>query len=113
MSRLKSSSSSKSDREMVVSVQEVLAIASVERSERSKMDISPKRDPDLSLGDDEESVAGLAFFENVLPNGVFLLAADLSDAGQLAVVQVLEDRGLLQQLKIHAVKLRGTRRGHK
>jgi hypothetical protein len=44
---------------------------------------------------------------------VFLLAADLSDASQLAVVQVLEDRGLLQQLKIHAVKLRGTRRGHK
>src|SRR6266508_792800 len=45
MSRLKSSSSSKSDREMVSSVQPVLAIASVERSERSKMAISPKQAP--------------------------------------------------------------------
>src|SRR3989441_12974342 len=47
MSRLKSSNSSKSDREMVMSVQAVLAIASVERSERSKMDISPKQAPGL------------------------------------------------------------------
>jgi hypothetical protein len=44
---------------------------------------------------------------------VLLLAADLRDTGELAVVQVLEDRRLLQQFKIHAVKLRGTRRGHK
>src|SRR5438477_11666885 len=45
MSRLKSSSSSKSERAMVMSVQVVLAIASVERSERSKMAISPKQAP--------------------------------------------------------------------
>src|SRR5260221_10360348 len=44
-SRLKSSSNSKSEREIVMSVQEMLAIASVDRSERSKIDISPKHDP--------------------------------------------------------------------
>src|SRR5213083_414580 len=47
MSRLKSSNSSKSDREIVIRVQLMLAMASVERSERSKMDISPKHDPGL------------------------------------------------------------------
>src|SRR3989454_7194811 len=47
MSRLKSSSSSKSDREIVIRVQLMLAMASVERSERSKMDISPKHAPGL------------------------------------------------------------------
>src|SRR6266581_4333248 len=45
MSRLKSTSSSKSEREMVNNVQLVLAIASVERSERSNTDISPKQAP--------------------------------------------------------------------
>src|SRR5580765_8473932 len=48
MSRLKSSSSSKSEREIVISVQPVLAMASVERSDRSKMDISPKQAPGFS-----------------------------------------------------------------
>src|SRR6267378_8313088 len=48
MSRLKSRSSSKSEREIVISVQEVLAIASVERSDRSKIDISPKHAPGFS-----------------------------------------------------------------
>src|SRR5436853_4618566 len=48
MSRLKSSSSSKSDREIVIRVQEMFAMASVERSERSKMAISPKQAPGLS-----------------------------------------------------------------
>src|SRR5437879_8106223 len=48
MSRLKSRSSSKSEREIVMSVHAVLAMASVERSERSKMDISPKHAPGLS-----------------------------------------------------------------
>src|SRR3989475_2304664 len=47
-SRLKSSSSSKSEREIVISVQEVFAIASVDRSDRSKIDISPKHAPGLS-----------------------------------------------------------------
>src|SRR2546426_462114 len=47
MSRLKSRSSSKSERAIVMSVQEVLAIASVERSERSKIAISPKQAPGL------------------------------------------------------------------
>src|SRR2546429_460589 len=47
MSRLKSRSSSKSDREIVIRVQPVLAIASVERSERSKIAISPKQAPGL------------------------------------------------------------------
>src|SRR5712691_1555145 len=45
MSRLKSSTSSKSDREIVMRVQPVLAMASVDRSERSKMAISPKQAP--------------------------------------------------------------------
>src|SRR2546425_598296 len=47
MSRLKSRSSSKSERAIVISVQDVLAIASVERSERSKIAISPKQAPGL------------------------------------------------------------------
>src|SRR3989475_9324125 len=47
MPRLKSRSSSKSEREIVMRVQAVLAMASVERSERSKIDISPKHDPGL------------------------------------------------------------------
>src|SRR5256886_7826993 len=47
MSRLKSSSNSKSDREIVSRVQEVFAMASVERSERSKIAISPKLAPGL------------------------------------------------------------------
>src|SRR6185503_18801923 len=47
-SRLKSSSSSKSERAIVIRVQLVLAMASVERSERSKIDISPKQAPALS-----------------------------------------------------------------
>src|SRR2546426_2065461 len=48
MSRLKSSSSSKSERAMVSSVHAVLAIASVDRSERSKIAISPKHAPGFS-----------------------------------------------------------------
>src|SRR6266542_2355115 len=47
-SRLKSRSSSKSEREIVISVQAVFAMASVDRSDRSKIDISPKHDPGLS-----------------------------------------------------------------
>src|SRR6266702_2186019 len=45
MSRLKSRSSSKSAREMVIRVQAEFAIASVERSERSNTAISPKHAP--------------------------------------------------------------------
>src|SRR3989449_3534205 len=48
MSRLKSSSSSKSERAMVSSVHAVLAMASVDRSERSKIAISPKHAPGFS-----------------------------------------------------------------
>src|SRR6266508_4710256 len=47
-SRLKSRRSSKSEREIVIRVQAVFAIASVDRSERSKIDISPKHDPGFS-----------------------------------------------------------------
>jgi hypothetical protein len=38
-----------------------------------------------------------------------LLAAHLGDAGQLSLVQVLENRRLLQQIEVHGVKLRGAR----
>src|SRR2546425_1206214 len=48
MSRLKSSSSSKSERAIVSSVHAVLAMASVDRSERSKIAISPKHAPGFS-----------------------------------------------------------------
>src|SRR3972149_3613076 len=47
MSRLKSSNISKSDREIVIRVQSLLAMASVERSDRSNTDISPKHAPGL------------------------------------------------------------------
>src|SRR5207245_10797425 len=59
------------------------------------------RDPDLAFRDDEQAVAGLAFLEDVLPDGEFLLPAHLGDASELPVVQVLEDRRLFHQLEIH------------
>jgi hypothetical protein len=46
MSRLKSSSNSKSEREIVVRVAAEFAIASEESSVRSKMDLSPMQAPD-------------------------------------------------------------------
>src|SRR2546430_1896733 len=52
MTRLKSRSSSKSEREMGMRGQEMLAIASVERSERSKIAISPKHNPGFSTARD-------------------------------------------------------------
>src|SRR5207237_8711241 len=54
--------------------------------------------------DAEHTVAGLAFLEDVLPDGEFLLPAHLCDASELPVVQVLEDRRLFQQLEIHGVE---------
>src|SRR5438309_360742 len=143
MSRLKSRSSSKSERAIVKSVHEVLAIASVERSERSKIAISPKQAPglrtasasspdpgivremrtiflsgpgdragdaDLALGNNEEPVAGLAFLEDLLADGELLLPAHLGHAGQLAVVEVLEDRRLSQQIEVHADEAMAHRR---
>src|SRR2546430_1733041 len=59
-------------------------------------------DANLAFGDNEEPVAGLAFLEHLLADGELLLPADLGHAGQLAVVQVLEDRRLLQQIEVHA-----------
>src|SRR2546427_5962788 len=59
-------------------------------------------DANLAFGDNEEPIAGLAFLEHLLADGELLLPADLGHAGQLAVVQVLEDRRLLQQIEVHA-----------
>src|SRR5947207_15896703 len=46
----------------------------------------------------------------MLADGELLLAADLADAGQLTVVQVVEDRGLLQQIEVHSVEGMGLQR---
>src|SRR3989440_1008109 len=68
------------------------------------------RDAHLPVGDDEQAVAGLAFLEDVLAHGELLLAAHFRHAGQFAVVQVLEDRRLLQQIHVHADEGMGCRR---
>src|SRR5712691_964373 len=60
MSRLKSRSSSKSEREMVMRAHPVLAIASVERSERSKIDISPKQEPGFKTANASSPEPGIA-----------------------------------------------------
>src|SRR5438477_509996 len=67
-------------------------------------------DAHLPLGNNEQAVAGLAFLEDVLADGELLLAAHFRHAGQLAVVQVLEDRRLLQQIQVHADEAMGRRR---
>src|SRR2546425_2440158 len=66
-------------------------------------------DPDLAVQDQEQPVAGLPFLEHVLRDGELLLPAHFCDPGQLSVVEVLEDGGLLEQIEIHATKLRRTR----
>jgi hypothetical protein len=43
-----------------------------------------------------------------LTGGELLLAAHFRDAGELSVVEVLEDRRLLEQTEIHGPKLRRT-----
>src|SRR2546425_2936525 len=59
-------------------------------------------DAHLALGNNEEPVARLPFLEDLLADGELLLPADLGHAGQLAVIEVLEDRRLLQQIEVHA-----------
>src|SRR6266571_1027882 len=108
MSRLKSRSSSKSDR-AIEDGHLAETGAGFEDGERFlSRPGDGARDPDLALRNEEQAVAGLAFLEDVLPEGELLLAHDLRDARQLAFVEVLEDRGLLEQIEIHAVKLRRT-----
>src|SRR2546422_5403896 len=58
-------------------------------------------DADLALGNNEEPVAGLAFLEDLLADGELLLPAHLGHTGQFAVVEVLEDRRLSQQIEVH------------
>src|SRR2546426_2624724 len=59
-------------------------------------------DAHLALRNNEEPVARLPFLEDLLADGELLLPADLGHAGQLAVVEVLEDGRLLQQIEVHA-----------
>src|SRR3989475_9859205 len=59
------------------------------------------RDPDLAFGDQEQPVARLAFLEDVLADGELLFAAHFRDSGQLAVVEILEDGRLFEQLDVH------------
>src|SRR5205823_4153698 len=49
-------------------------------------------DAHFPLGNDEQAVARLAFLEHVVADRELLLAAHFRYAGELAVVQVLEDR---------------------
>src|SRR5207248_1036064 len=62
------------------------------------------------LGNDEQAVARLAFLEHRVADRELLLAAHFRHAGELAVVQVLEDRRLLQQIQVHADEAMGRRR---
>src|SRR6058998_9026 len=59
------------------------------------------RDPDFAFGDQEEPVARFPFLEDVLADGELLFAAHFCDPGQLALVEILEDGRLLEQLDIH------------
>src|SRR2546426_1646222 len=63
-------------------------------------------DPNFAIRDQEQPVARLAFLEDVLADGELLLTADFGDAGELAVVEILEDGRLFQQLDVHEVKVR-------
>src|SRR5437016_5782940 len=67
-------------------------------------------DAHFPLGNDEQAVARLAFLEHVVADRELLLAAHFRYAGELAVVQVLEDRRLLQQIQVHADEAMGRRR---
>src|SRR5438270_4874863 len=67
-------------------------------------------DAHLPLGNNEQAVAGLAFLEDVLADGELLLAAHFCHAGELAIVELLEDRRLLQQIQVHADEAMGRRR---
>src|SRR5207253_2875185 len=67
-------------------------------------------DAHFPLGNDEQAVARLAFLEHVVADRELLLATHFRHAGELAVVQVLEDRRLLQQIQVHADEAMGRRR---
>src|SRR5207247_599886 len=63
-------------------------------------------DPNFAIRDQEQPVARLAFLEDVLADGALLLAAHFGDAREPAVVELLEDGRLFQQLDVHEVKVR-------
>src|SRR2546423_14427727 len=67
-------------------------------------------DAHVALGNNEETVAGLAFLEDVLAGDELLLATHLGHAGELAIVQLLEERRVLQQIQVHAHEAMGRRR---
>ena len=48
----------------------------------------------------------MLFRSYVLTDRELLLAADFGDARELALVEVLEDGGLFQQIQVHGVKVR-------
>lgn len=54
-------------------------------------------DTDIAFDDQIQAVAGLALLEDVLSRHEFLLAAHLGDAGEFAIVEVLEDGDLFQE----------------
>src|SRR6195256_2450628 len=94
MSRLKSSSNSKSERAIVIRLEDGQRFLSGSGDGAG--------DTNLALGNDEEPVPRLAFLEDLLADGELLLPADFGHPGQFAVVQVLEDRRLPQQIEVHA-----------
>src|SRR6266850_6390946 len=59
------------------------------------------RNPDFAFRDQEQPVARLTFLEDVLADGELLFAAHFRDPGQLALVEILEDGRLLEQLDVH------------
>src|SRR5712671_1136175 len=59
------------------------------------------RNPDFAFRDQEKPVARLTFLEDVLADGELLFAAHFRDSGQLALVEILEDGRLFEQLDVH------------
>src|SRR6267378_4991085 len=59
------------------------------------------RDPDLAFQDEEQAVPRLAFLEDVLADGELLLAAHFRDSGQFALVEILKNGRLFEQLDVH------------
>src|SRR5438093_296081 len=67
-------------------------------------------DANLALGNNEEPVARLAFLEDLLADGELLLPANLGHSGQFAVVEILENRRVLEQIDVHADEAMAHRR---
>ena len=114
---MKSSKSSKSEREIVSTFRAAVgnrigrAFAPVEHrhlaEERARLEHRERflaaagnraADPHFALDDQEQPVPRLAFAKHVLAGLELLIAADFRDAREVALIEILEDGDLPQQV---------------